>query len=353
MRASRLVTIVLLLQARGRATAQQLAGALEVSVRTVYRDMDALAEAGVPVVAEAGHDGGYRLIDGYRTRLTGLTADEAGSLFLAGLPDAAGELGLGDAAAGAQLKLLAALPEQLRGRAERTAARFHLDAPAWYRAAEETPHLAAVAGAVWQQRPVRLRYLRWAEPHEVTRTVRPYGLVLKAGRWYLVAAGEDGEPRTFRVSRILDAEVGAEPFDRRPAFDLAAYWTDHQRDFDRRRLRERAVLRMRPDTFAGLPERLEPAAARCARESVTGPDADGLLRVEIPVETADVAVPRLLGLGPDVEVLGPAPLRARMAAAVEALSARYRSAEVGPACAERPTTDDVMRSRHRAHDARL
>jgi predicted DNA-binding transcriptional regulator YafY len=325
MRASRLVTIVLLLQARGRATAQQLADALEVSVRTVYRDMDALAEAGIPVVAEAGHDGGYRLIDGYRTRLTGLTADEAGSLFLAGLPDAAGELGLGDAAAGAQLKLLAALPEQLRGRAERAAARFHLDAPAWYRAAEETPHLAAVAEAVWQQRPVRVRYLRWAEPHEVTPTVRPYGLVLKAGRWYLVAAGEDGEPRTFRVSRILDAEVGAEPFDRPAEFDLAGYWADHQRDFDRRRLRERAVLRMGPDTFAGLPGRLEPAAARCAEESVTGPDAEGLLRVEIPVEDADVAVPQLLALGPDVEVVGPAPLRARVVAAVAALAARYRN----------------------------
>src|SRR3954452_2383030 len=141
MRASRLVTIVLLLQARGRATAQQLADALEVSVRTVYRDMDALVEAGVPVLAEAGHDGGYRLLDGYRTRLTGLTADEAEALFL---PAAAGQLGLGPAAAGAQLKLLAALPEQLRGRAERTASRFHLDAPPWYRAAEETPHLAAV-----------------------------------------------------------------------------------------------------------------------------------------------------------------------------------------------------------------
>jgi predicted DNA-binding transcriptional regulator YafY len=325
VRASRLVTIVLLLQARGRATAQQLADALEVSVRTVYRDMDALAGAGIPVVADAGHDGGYRLIDGYRTRLTGLTADEAGSLFLAGLPAAAGELGLGDAAAGAQLKLLAALPEQLRGRAERTAARFHLDAPPWYRAAEETPHLAAVAEAVWQQRPVRLRYLRWAEPQEVSRTVRPHGLVLKAGRWYLVALGEDGRPRTFRVSRILDAIVGDEAFERLDDFDLAGYWAEYQRDFDRRRLSGRAVLRMGPATFAGLPDRLEPAAVRRAEETVTGPDDQGRLRVEIPVEAADAAVPQLLSLGPDVEVVGPPELRARMVEAVLALAARYRS----------------------------
>jgi len=321
VKSSRLVSILLLLQTRGRLTAAQLAEELEVSVRTVYRDVEALSAAGVPLYGDAGHAGGYRLLDGYRTRLTGLTADEAEALFL---PAAAGELGRGPAAAGAQLKLLAALPEQLRGRAERTASRFHLDAPAWYRAAEETPHLAAVAEGVWHQRPVRLRYLRWAEPREVVRTVRPYGLVLKAGRWYLVAGGEEGVPRTFRVSRILDAELGAEPFDRPAGFDLAGYWADHQRDFDRRRLRDRAVLRMGPDTFAELPVRLEPAAARRAAETVTGPDAEGRLRVEIPVEPADVAVPQLLALGPDVEVVGPPALRAAVAAAVAALAARYR-----------------------------
>jgi predicted DNA-binding transcriptional regulator YafY len=155
--------------------------------------------------------------------------------------------------------------------------------------------------------------------------VRPYGLVLKAGRWYLVAAGEDGGPRTFRVARILAAEVGAEPLDRPVEFDLAGYWADHQRDFDRRRLRGRAVLRMAPDVFAGLPGRLEPAAARCAQETVTGPDADGLLRAEIPVEDADVAVPQLLSLGSDVEVVGPPELRARMAEVVLAMAARYRA----------------------------
>jgi predicted DNA-binding transcriptional regulator YafY len=339
MRASRLVTIVLLLQARGRLTAQQLADALDVSVRTVYRDMDSLAEAGIPVFAEAGHDGGYRLVDGYRTRLTGLTADEAGSLFLTGLPGAADELGLGAVVTAAQLKLLAALPEQFRGRAASAAARFHLDAPAWYRAAEATPHLVTVAEAVWNQLPVRLRYLRWAEPHEVRREVRPYGLVLKAGRWYLVAADAAGDVRTFRVSRILDAEVDPEPFDRPADFDLAAYWAAHQRDFDRRRLRERAELRMGPDTFAALPGLLEPAAAEAAGQTVTGPDADGRLRVEIPIESVEFALPQLLALGPDVEVVGPPALRARIVDALAAMSARYR-----PECAERPTTDDVSRS---------
>jgi predicted DNA-binding transcriptional regulator YafY len=329
VRASRLVSVVLLLQARGRLTARQLADALEVSVRTVYRDMDALAEAGVPVLAEAGHDGGYRLVDGYRTRLTGLTADEAGSLFLTGLPAAADELGVGAAATTAALKLLAALPEQFRDRAERTAARFHLDAPAWYRAAEPTPHLAAVAGAVWDQHPVRLRYLRWAEPHEVTRTVRPYGLVLKAGHWYLVATtgpdGPDGpEFRTYRVARIRHAEVGAERFERAGGFDLAGYWAAHQRDFDRRRLRARAELRMGPAVFAALPGSLEPAAAEFARETADGPDTEGRVRVVIPIESVEFALPQLLALGPDVEVLGPPELRARVVEALAAMSARYR-----------------------------
>jgi predicted DNA-binding transcriptional regulator YafY len=326
VKASRLVTIVLLLQARGRCTAQQLADALDVSVRTVYRDMDALAATGVPVFAEAGHDGGYRLVDGYRTRLTGLTADEAESLFLTGLPAAAAELGLGASVTAAQLKLLAALPEQFRDRAEQTAARFHLDAPAWYRAAESTPHLAAVAGAVWDQHPVTLRYLRWAEPHEVTRTVRPYGLVLKAGSWYLVATEEGAEFRTYRVSRILHVEVAAERFDRAGPFDLAGYWAAHQRDFDRRRLRERAELRMGADAFAGLPGSLEPAAAELAQQTVSGPDVDGRLRVEIPIESVEFALPHLLALGPDVEVLGPPALRARVIDALAAMSAVYQCA---------------------------
>lgn len=333
VKASRLLTIVLLLQARGRCTARQLADALEVSVRTVYRDMDALAAAGVPVFAEAGHDGGYRLVDGYRTRLTGLTADEAGSLPLTGLPGAAGELGFGASVAAAQLKLLAALPEPLRDRAERTAARFHLDAPAWYRAAEPTPHLAAVAGAVWEQHPVRLRYLRWAEPHEVTRTVRPYGLVLKAGHWYLVATtGTDdadgtGSPefRTYRVARILDAEVATDRFDRVDRFDLAGYWAAHQRDFDLRRLRERAELRMGPAALAALPGSLEPAAAELAGQTVDGPDAEGRLRVLIPIESVEFALPQLLALGPGVEVVGPPALRARMIESLAAMAAAYRS----------------------------
>src|SRR5882724_8126013 len=147
MRASRLVSLLLLLQTRDRMTAQELADELVVSVRTVYRDVESLSTAGIPVYGEAGHDGGYRLLDGYRTRLTGLTVAEAESLFLTGIPAAAADLGLGAAVTAAQLKLMAALPAELRDRAGQVAERFHLDAPSWYRDAEHVPHLTAVANA--------------------------------------------------------------------------------------------------------------------------------------------------------------------------------------------------------------
>src|SRR2546423_13951188 len=148
--------------------AAQVAEEVEVSVRTVCRDVGALGAAGVPLYGDGGHAGGYRLLDGYRTRLTGLTADEAESLFLAGAPGPAAELGLGAVLAPAQLKLLAALPQELRSRAGRIPERFHLDAPGWFRDADRTPHLSAVADAVWNQQLIRVRYRRWARERGVT-----------------------------------------------------------------------------------------------------------------------------------------------------------------------------------------
>ena len=176
MRASRLLSILLMLQTRGRMTAQELADEMEVSVRTIYRDADQLAAAGIPIYADRGPAGGYQLLDGYRTRLTGLTQDEAGSLFFAGIPGPAAELGLGAVLATAQLKLLAALPTELRSRAGRIRERFHLDAPAWFAEADAAPHLAAVADAVWSQRRVRTRYRR--DGVDVERLLEPLGLVL-------------------------------------------------------------------------------------------------------------------------------------------------------------------------------
>jgi predicted DNA-binding transcriptional regulator YafY len=200
MRASRLVSILLLLQTRGRQTAEELAAELEVSVRTIYRDMESLHAAGIPLYGDAGHRGGYQLLDGYRTRLTGLSADEANALFLSGLPGPAAELGLGSVLAAAQLKVRAALPQGMAAQVGHIQARFHLDAPGWYTQVEDVPLLPAVANAVWHGKVLQVRYRRWKAPTDVDRRLEPYGLVLKGGRWYLVAGPG---PRTYRVDQML------------------------------------------------------------------------------------------------------------------------------------------------------
>ncbi|MFG3252000.1 helix-turn-helix transcriptional regulator [Streptomyces sp. NPDC048172] len=329
MRAARLLSLVLLLQNRGRMTAGELAGELGVSVRTVHRDVDALSGAGIPVYGDAGHGGGYRLLDGYRTRLTGLHADEAASLSLAGLPGAAADLGLGEVLAAAQLKLTAALPVPLKESAGLIRERFHLDAPGWYREQDTPPAITALAGAVWNQRRIRVRYRRWAEPQEVERALDPYGLVLKAGVWYLVAAAEGGEGRestvrTYRVSSVLRLDVGEDGFERPAGFDLAAHWREYLTGYDARRLRFEATVRIAPALLSALPEHLDAALVRAVGSSAGPPDADGWVTATVPLESVDLAVPALLSLGADVEVLAPVELRRAVADAAAAVLARYR-----------------------------
>ncbi|MFF4489502.1 helix-turn-helix transcriptional regulator [Streptomyces sp. NPDC001544] len=310
MKSSRLVSILLLLQTRGRMTAAQLADELEVSVRTVYRDVEALNAAGVPLYGDAGHAGGYRLLDGYRTRLTGLTTGETEALFLAGAPGPAAELGLGAVLAAAQLKVRAALPPELRAHADRISGRFHLDAPGWYAAADDTPHLSAVADAVWNSRVLHVLYRRWAEPTDVQRRLEPYGLVLKAGRWYVVAGPG---PRTFRVDQILELTATGEEFSRPGDFDLAAYWAAYQRDFHQRLYRGEAFVRLAP-------------GVRLPR-AVDGPtDEHGWTLARVPVESVEHAHGEFLRLGTDIEVLEPVELREKIARTVAELAARYGGA---------------------------
>ena len=192
VRASRLVSLLLLLQTRGHMTAPDLARELEVSVRTVYRDVEALSGAGVPVYSEAGRGGGFRLVEGYRTRLTGLSAREAEALLIGGTPGPVGELGLGTVFAAAQAKLLAALPKEVADRAFLVRQRFHLDSAGWFRPARVPPHLGAVATAVWEERRLEIVYRHPGSEEGARRVLDPLGLVLKAGVWYLVAA-RDGQ----------------------------------------------------------------------------------------------------------------------------------------------------------------
>jgi len=307
VKAGRLVSILLLLQTRGRMTAAQLAAELEVSVRTVYRDVEALGAAGVPLYGDAGHAGGYRLLDGYRTRLTGLTPEEAEALFLAGAPGPAAELGLGPVLAAAQLKVRAALPVELRAHADRISGRFHLDTPGWYTESEEAPYLPQVAEAVWNSRVLHVLYRRWAEPTDVERRLEPYGLVLKAGRWYVVAGPG---PRTYRVDQILELTFSDEEFVRPESFDLAAHWTSYQRDFHDRLHRHEAVVRIAPGVR--LP--------RAVHDRV---DPDGWTVARVPVESLGHAQGEFLRLGTGIEVLEPPELRERMTRTIAELAERY------------------------------
>jgi len=291
MRATRLVSLLLLLQTRGQLTAAELAERLEVSVRTVHRDVESLADAGVPVEAVRGAAGGYRLAGGYRTRLTGLTADEAEALFAAGMPGPAAELGLGGELAAARLKVLAALPAELQERATRAQRLFHLDTRGWFRAGDRVPHLPVLAAAVWAGRRVRIRYREGRRV--VQRTLDPLGLVLKGGAWYLVAQRSAGM-RVYRVSRVVSVRQLEEELRRPAGFELAAYWEEWSRDFE---------------------ESLPRVEVR-VRDRRRG-------ELALSFEDLGVAYREVLRRGHEVEVLEPPELRERVAATVRELAAMY------------------------------
>lgn len=320
MRASRLVALLLAVQRSGSTTAPALAEELEVSVRTVYRDIAALQQAGVPLWTEPGPHGGVRLVEGWRTRLDGLTGDEAAALFLAGAPSSAlVDLGLGTVLAAAQSKVLSTLPPELRGRAARVRERFHLDAPGWFHRDEQQPHLGSVADAVWREQRLRLRYRR--ADGDVQRTVDPLGLVLKAGTWYLVARGRRGVV-TYRVSRITSATVLGEGFDRPAAFDLATWWDESGAEFDRSIRRVRAQLRLSPFAARRLADAVGRLAAQEALARAGEADDEGWVTVDVDVESVEVAAHQLCSLGDGVEALAPAELRRRLHDTASALAAR-------------------------------
>lgn len=329
MRASRLLSVLLLLQSRGRMTAGELATELEVSVRTIYRDVESLSEAGVPVYADRGTTGGFQLLDGYSTKLTGLTESEAQSLLFSGIPGAATELGLGEVLAAARLKLDAALPVGLRSRAEDMRARFLLDPQGWFRTAEDVPHLVAIAAAVWESRRIRLRYRRWGGD-VVQRTLNPLGLVLKAGTWYLVAAARSGAPRMYRVSRVQRFTQLPQEFERPADFDLEGFWSTRESALTERLYSDEAVVRLSPRARNML-WLLGSTVFYAAQRSDAVAGDDGWVTLRLPIESHEHAVAAFLQLGAGAEILSPASLRDRVHAEIVAMGQLY-----GPA--GRPTT---------------
>ena len=319
MRASRLLSILMVLQARGRVTAEVLAAEFEVSVRTIYRDIEELSAADVPVYADRGPNGGFQLLDGYRTKLTGLSPAEAETLFLAGLPGPAAELGLADVLTAAQLKLTAALPERVQATANRVAARFHLDPVGWFRSADEARLLPAIAKAVWNETCLDVRYR--GRTGSVVRKLQPLGLVLKAGIWYLVARVGD-QLRTYRISNILEMSATDERFARPKDFDLVRFWTMSSRAYEVGLYRSEAALRVSPSGMSKL-DLLGSVVAQAAVETAAPPDRDGWVRVVIPIESIEQAAADLIRLGTEVEVLDPPELRRRIAENAQALAGLY------------------------------
>lgn len=329
MRSSRLLSILLRLQMRGRSTAADLAAEFEVAVRTIYRDLDALSAAGVPVHAERGRGGGIVLAPGWRTSLTGLTEQEARSLPLAGLAGAMRDLGWGVEAADVQLKLLASLPPDAAADAGRIAERFHVDPLPWYHRSEALPLLPELAQAVWEERRVRVVYESWTDRRE--RTLSPLGLVLKGGLWYLVACaegrGKAGAVRTYRVSGIVSLRVLATAAQRPAGFVLAAHWPASVAEFEARLMSGHATVRLSP---AGLEilRATQPAAAawalRTAEPAVGAAQSCGWITAKLPTESEAYAARQLLRLGTEVEVLAPASLRAAVAQEAAAVARLHR-----------------------------
>jgi predicted DNA-binding transcriptional regulator YafY len=333
MRSSRLLSILLRLQLRGRVPASALAREFECSVRTIYRDLDALSAAGVPVHAERGRGGGIVLAPGWRTQLTGLTAPEARGLPLAGLGGAARDLGLGAGAADVQLKLLASLPPDAAADAGRIAECLHVDPLPWYHRPEALALLPALAAALWAGRRVRVRYEGWAGESE--RTLSPLGLVLKGGLWYLVALAHGGsaraaarEPRTWRVSGIRTLRELPQAAARPAGFVLAAHWPGSVAAFEARLMAGRARVRLSPEGLAIL-RAVQPAAAEWAtrtQQPVPGlRGRKGWIEAELPTEPDATAARQLLRLGTEVEVLAPAALRAALRQEAAAVVKQHRA----------------------------
>lgn len=298
-------------------TAEELAEELEVSVRTIYRDATSLQIAGVPLQADAGHDGGYELSGGYSTDLTGLTTDEAAALFLAGVPGLASDLGMGGSVSTLRHKLVAALPAEQRQTATRMSRSFHLDAPGWYQHIERPKHLAAVTGAVLNERKVRVRYESWER--ESTKTLEPYGLVLKGGNWYLIAASARKGRRTstYRVDHIREIETLEETFSRPDDFDLAKYWTESVKTFRERVRTETAVLKLSVNGLARYRQLTKD-------ENISlGEAVDGWVTATVSIESVGDAYGLLMELGSSAEAIEPAELRSMMVSTAQDLSNLY------------------------------
>ena len=311
----------MLLQARGHMTAPALAAALEVSERTILRDIDQLSAAGVPLWGDRGRNGGFQLRAGWSTELTGMNEPEANALLLAGLPEAATELGLGAAAASARLKLVASLPAEWREQADRVGTRLHIDSVDWYRAQETPVYLRELADAVWNSFKIKIKYESWNGI--VNRELEPLGLILKAGAWYIAARGAaETKVRTYRVSNVLECEAGRKHFKRPAKFELADYWRESAQRFEAGLYRLQAKIRVSPRAMKWLLNartKVTILPPKTKRKKGMSDWQDVLM----PIESIEQGARQLLAFGGEIEVLEPLELRAKIIEDANAVIARH------------------------------
>ena len=320
MRADRLLSILLLLQTHRRMTTGELAERLEVSPRTIHRDMDALSGAGVPVVGKPGQGGGWELLEPYRTDLTGLSALESQTIFLDALPQPLAELGLDEAARSARIKLMAALSQGARTTVEQTRQRLYIDPSGWRGRSDGAPgQLATIQDAVWMDRMVQLTYRR-ADGNVVERVVSPLGLVAKGQTWYLVGAVDEGY-RTYRISRVLDARLAEGPVIRPPDFDLRAYWEQSTSDFQTTLPSFIATAHVSPDLLNRL--RFGLGFARVEHIGATDPDCWTPVRIDFNVE--EEAVGFVVRFGAEIKDIEPEYLIDRALERAYALIERFQT----------------------------
>ena len=305
MRADRLLSILIMLQSRGKLTAQVLAQELEVSERTIYRDMDALSAAGIPVYCERGPGGGCALLESYRTNLTGLTRDEVRALFMLSIPAPLQQLGVDHDLRAALLKLSAAVPEFLQPEGSRVQARIHLDSVPWFQADHPAPHLGTIQRALWSDRCLHLTY-SLAFDARVDHLVAPYGLVAKSNQWYLVFSRQDSI-FVVPVAQVLDAQLDERTFQMPPGFNLVEFWAAWSAQREHNRPQYPVQVRISPQLHDRLVLFRDPLIP--ADQHRPELDAGGWVPLTLHFDTFEKARRRLLGFGGAVEILAPQSLR--------------------------------------------
>ncbi|MGA4719724.1 helix-turn-helix transcriptional regulator [Fictibacillus nanhaiensis] len=318
MRADRLISILLLLQNHGKMTTKALANELEVTERTIHRDMEALSVAGIPVLAERGKHGGWRLVDQYRTRLTGLKDSELKTLFLSPSFQLLSDLGYTKDWKEARQKLLAALPNTLQSQADNLWNRIHIDIEPWKQSSQETTALSLLQQAIWEERKIRIAYEK-ANKESSDRIVDPLGLVAKGRTWYLVAVSNQ-EIKNFRVSRIKSVELLNETFIRPPHFQLADYWTESKQSF----VRNLPVFEVEVEASPSIMERLSFSGRFAQVVSKGSPNENGWIPVKLTFDTEQEAASYIIGFGDQMKIISPSSLIESVKAIGESVLSLYK-----------------------------